>query len=160
MSVHPIERHCPKCDAEPGRPCVGSRGYQRKAYHRERGSRRALVAIAEHGHRTDSPIEEALAAIVAGWIDHHDVEGVTLATQVPVGPYRADIMIEVAGHRLVVEADGSRYHNTADAIAHDKRRDRFFLLQGIAVMRFTGAEIARDPRGCAAEIGLWIRANR
>ena len=156
---HPIERACLKCGAEPGQPCAGSRGQPRKAFHRERGSRRAVLAAVTHGLRVDSPIEDQMAAAIVGWIDHHDVAGVTVTTQVPVGPYRADIMLETAGRRLVVECDG-KCHNTADAMQHDKRRDRYFTLRGIAVLRFTGAEINRDPRGCAAEVGIWIRAQR
>lgn len=160
MTYHPIERPCAKCGSEPGQPCVGAKGRERRAFHRGRGSRRSIVAVAEHGHRIDSPLEEALVAIIVGWIEHHDAVGVELATQVPMGPYRADILIEVAGRKLIIEADGARYHNTPEAIAHDKRRDRYFTIQGIAVMRFTGEEINRDPRGCAAEVGLWIRAQR
>ena len=109
-----------------------------------------------HEHRVDSPIEDSLVANIRGWIDHVEAVGVVLRTQVPVGPYRADIVIEVGGRLLVVECDGARFHNNPEAIQHDKRRDRYFTIQGYAVMRFTGAEIARDPRGCAAEVGMWI----
>jgi very-short-patch-repair endonuclease len=65
-------------------------------------------------------------------------------------------MIESGSRKLVVECDGATYHNNPEAVAYDKRRDRYFVLQGLAVMRFTGAEIRRDPRGCAAEVGVWI----
>ena len=155
MSVHPIERHCHRCGAEPGEPCIGKRG-ARKAYHRGRGGRQAVTAITSHRLKTESPIEEELTANLLGWIEHHGAWAVTVRTQVPVGPYRADILIESDGRKLVVECDGATYHNNPEAIAHDKRRDRYFALQGIAVMRFTGAEIRRDPRGCAAEVGMWI----
>lgn len=152
---HPIEQHCHKCGAEPGQPCVGKRG-PRKAMHMGRGARSSVEAITPYRLKTESPLEELLAANVLGWIDHCGVTGVTVSTQVSVGPYRADMMIECRGQRLVVECDGATFHNNPKAIAHDKRRDRFFVLQGIAVMRFTGEEINRDPRGCAAEVGLWI----
>ena len=152
---HPIGRHCVKCGAEPGQPCIGKRG-PRKAFHRERGSRNAVAAITAHRLKTESPLEELLTANILGWLDHYGIDDVSVTTQVPVGPYRADMMIEVDGRRLVVECDGATFHNNPEAIAHDKRRDRFFVLRGLTVMRFTGAEIRRDPRGCAAEIGLWI----
>jgi very-short-patch-repair endonuclease len=67
--------------------------------------------------------------------------------------------VEAANDRLAVECDGISYHNSRDAVEYDKRRDRFFAVQGVFVMRFTGAEINRDPRGCAAQVGLWVRAR-
>lgn len=159
--AHPIESYCPKCSAEPGQPCTGKYGRVRKAFHRGRGSRRSFDRVDDHGYRTDSPLEQEMAATLVGWIEHHGAEQwVRLSTQTPVGPYRADILIEVGAHRLVVECDGATYHNSADAVQRDKRRDRFFAIQGIAVMRFTGAEINRDPRGCAAQVGLWVMARR
>lgn len=89
-------------------------------------------------------------------MDHNDV-GIPITTQAAVGPFRADIMIEDGARKLVVECDGAAFHNSADRIERDKRRDRFCAAQGISVMRFTGSEIHRDPRGCAAEVGVWIR---
>ena len=100
-----------------------------------------------------------MVGAITAWIDHHDADAV-LTTQVPLGPYRLDMVIESGNRRLVVEADGAAFHNSPAMIEHDKRRDRFCVTQGYAVMRFTGAEIARDPRGCAAQVGLWIRAQR
>lgn len=161
MSAHPIERHCPKCHALIGVACRGPRGKVRKSFHRERGVRQIIKAATDHGKRTESPIEAGLLSFILGWLDHHEVFGWEVSTQVPVGPYRADIIVEApSGKWLAVEADGAQYHNTKEAVARDKRRDRYFAIQGVAVMRFTGAEINRDPRGCAAQIGLWIRANQ
>lgn len=157
---HPIEQACPKCGAEPGRPCVGKNGRERRAYHRERGSRRAINAMVDHGQRVDSPLEQDLLAAIFGWIEHHDAHYAAVATQVPVGPYRADIAIAVGDRCLIVEADGESFHNSREAVRRDKRRDRYFALEGHSVMRFTGDEIRRDPRGCAATVGLWIRGRK
>jgi len=79
---------------------------------------------------------------------------------VPIGPYRADLLITSAQARLVVECDGAAFHSNPEAMERDKRRDRYFLTQGVPVMRFMGSEIKRDPRGCAAQVGIWIRAQR
>lgn len=155
----PIESHCPKCDAVPGQPCIGPRGHERRTFHRGRGSRRAAaLAYSPHLHKIESPIEDDLAGAITAWIDHHDSDAV-VATQVPLGPYRLDMVIVSGNRRLVVEADGAAFHNNPAMIEHDKRRDRFCVTQGYAVMRFTGSEIQRDPRGCAAQVGLWIRAQ-
>lgn len=156
----PIESDCAKCGAVPGQPCVGSRGQARRAFHRGRGSRRMEAAqYRPHPLRVDSPIEDKLAGAVAAWIAHHEITDADIETQVPLAPYRLDMVVTVAGRRLVVECDG-RTHNSPDAVAHDKRRDRFCVTQGMAVMRFTGAEINHDARDCAAQVGLWIRAQR
>ncbi len=155
----PLDKACPKCGAEPGQPCVGSRGHMRKAFHRGRGSRRSVHAIYAAGLKSESPIETELSDAIASWIDAHDADA-TIKTQEPIGPFRADILIESRGRRLVVEADGAAFHNSEDQVERDKRRDRYCVLHNIAVMRFTGREIVRDARGCAAQVGLWIRARR
>lgn len=153
--TQPIERNCPKCGAQPGLPCVGGRGSARRSFHRERGSRLRLEEHDTTGIRADSPIERALLGSILSWIAHNDAQ-VEVSTQEPVGPFRADILVTDGDRRLVVEADGAEFHNSPEQVERDKRRDRFCATQGIAVMRFTGAEITRDPRGCAAEVGLWI----
>lgn len=157
---HPIAFPCAKCGAAAGQRCQGKRG-ERKAFHRERGGQRLRSPLIEvEPGLTDSPIEHILLSALVEWIDHHDVDFAEVETQVPFGPYRADIMVTVGEHQLVVEADGSTFHNHAKMIEHDKRRDRYCTLHGIAVLRFTGHEITRDPRGCAAQVGLWIRGRR
>lgn len=155
----PLDNVCPKCSAAPGQPCVGARGHERKQFHRGRGSRRRAHAVYSTDLQTESPIEKDLADHVSAWIDHHGADA-TITTQVSIGPYRADILIESRGDRLVVEADGAAFHNSIEQVERDKRRDRYCVTQGIAVMRFTGREIARDPRGCAAQVGVWIRGRR
>lgn len=154
--IHPLDRVCPICGADTGHPCTGKRGQHRKSFHRSRGRRpRARPIYVCDSLRTESPIEEMLAGAITEWIDHHGVRA-TLATQIPIGPYRADILIEADGRKLVVECDGAAYHTSPDQIAHDKRRDRYCVANGLAVMRFSGDEIKRDPRGCAVQVGKWI----
>lgn len=158
---HPITALCVKCGAVPGQQCMGSRGQERRRFHQGRGSRRAeQAAYLPHQHKVESPLEDMLAGAIEAWIDHHDIIDATVETQVPLGPYRLDMLVTVAGRKLVVESDGVAYHSSQDAVERDKRRDRFCVTHGMAVMRFTGPEINRDPRGCAAQVGLWIRAQR
>ncbi len=157
---HPLDNDCPSCGAEAGQKCVGARGHERATYHRARGSKRNAHPIyVDRSIPTESPIETLLVATVLEWTDVHGIGGVLITTQAPVGQYRADILIEVGNHKLVVECDGREYHTSPDQVARDKRRDRYCASQGIPVMRFTGSEIHRDPRGCAAEIGVWIRGR-
>ena len=159
--THPLDSHCPKCGAIPGQVCIGKRGHERKAFHRERGTRRNHAALHVSRHQTvESPIEAVMVAAIDEWLECHGVDYAAVSTQVPFGPYRADIWVQASGHNLVIECDGAAFHGSMEQVAHDKRRDRYCALQNIAVMRFSGAEIMGDPRGCAAQIGAWIRGRQ
>lgn len=108
---------------------------------------------------TESPIELKLLQAIRGWLDHNDLHGhYTARTQVRVGVYRADIMLvdSASDDRLVVECDGREWHTSEKQVARDKQRDRYFAARRIPVMRFSGTEINRDARGCAAQIGEWV----
>lgn len=153
-----LHRICPMCGAEAGQPCIGRRGHERKSFHRARGSRRKAHAIYSVDHlKTESPIEELLAGTLLGWLDHAEITYATVQTQATIGPYRADILVQVGERKLVVECDGAAYHSSPEQVERDKRRDRYCAARGINVMRFSGAEIHSAPRGCAAEIGLWVK---
>lgn len=152
----PIERYCPRCGAEPGLRCIGGRGQERRAFHRARGQRRVLHPVfREPKVQTESPIEKMLVGSLLGWIEYHGASA-AVKTQAPIGPFRADILVEDQGRSLIVECDGAAYHSSRESVERDRRRDRYCVLNGISVMRFSGNEINRDPRGCAAEIGMWI----
>lgn len=160
---HPWERSCPKCGAMAREACAGKRG-PRKSMHRERwlGFNFRALPGAEDAD-TESPIETKLMQAVRGWISHNCVSGLVLKTQAKIGPYRADLLIEdrrpEAARRLVIECDGQEFHSSEQAIDRDRRRDRWFAANHIFVMRFSGAEIHRDARGCAAQVGIWIKAR-
>lgn len=155
----PLDRVCPACGAEAGQNCIRKWGGVRLSFHRARGSRRRAPFEAKAGRLpTDSPIEAILASYILGWLDHYEVTGASVRTQAKLGRgYRADILIEISGRKLVVECDGDAFHTSPKQVAHDKLRDRYCATNGMTVMRFTGSEINRDPRGCAAEVGMWIR---
>lgn len=154
----PVERICPTCGAEAGQPCVGARGHERKSFHRARGSKRKAHAIySVPAKAVESPIEQLLAGALLGWLEHYGISYASVVTQAPVGPYRADLLVTVGARKLVIECDGAAYHGSPEQVERDKRRDRYCAARGICVMRFSGKEIHRDPRGCAAEIGLWVK---
>lgn len=155
---HPLDIQCPLCEAVPGQVCVGKSGRERKAFHRARGTRRKAPhpIYFKRVENTESPIEAALVRTIREWLDFNGYLA-EVTTQAAIGPYRADILIEQDGRQLVVECDGAEFHAvTKEQVERDKRRDRYCAARGICVMRFTGAEITRDPRGCAAEVGVWI----
>jgi very-short-patch-repair endonuclease len=99
-----------------------------------------------------------MVAVLMEWLAHADISGVEVKTQGAIGPFRADILVTKVSRQLVVECDGAEFHAMSkEQVERDKRRDRYCAARGICVMRFNGAEIHRDPRGCAAEVGLWIK---
>jgi very-short-patch-repair endonuclease len=156
---HPLNIDCPLCLAEAGQVCLGKNGKERKAFHRARGTRRRAPhpVYFRVTDRTESPLEQTLCGAIREWIEVHGFLS-EVRTQVEVGPYRADMMVEDDGRKLVVECDGREFHAvTKEQVERDKRRDRYCVAKGIFVMRFTGSEITRDPRGCAAEVGCWIK---
>lgn len=74
---------------------------------------------------------------------------------------RVDILIWVPGDdkfKLVVECDGFQYHNTKDSFERDRKRDRLFKSKGYQVIRFSGAEIFRDPVAVSSELFDFIDA--
>lgn len=84
-----------------------------------------------------------------------------LRTQHQVGRYTADFHFTSSRDDktafLVVECDGHDFHErTKEQAAHDKKRDRYFAAQGIAVLRFTGSEIWRDAASCSREIESFL----
>lgn len=54
--------------------------------------------------------------------------------------------------RVVVEADGRRWHTTAQAMADDRRRDRTAAVNGWVVIRVTWGDVVDRPDAIAAEI--------
>ena len=84
--------------------------------------------------------------------------GVEVWSQVPVGAYRADFLLRICMDEAVgpvwaaVECDGHDFHEkTKEQAASDKARDNHFQSLNIAVLRYTGSVIWRDPAGAAAD---------
>ncbi|MGE4247483.1 MAG: endonuclease domain-containing protein, partial [Parvibaculaceae bacterium] len=64
--------------------------------------------------------------------------------QAPIGPYVVDFVCLSA--RLVVESDGLS-HATAEAAAHDGRRDAFLRREGFRLLRVSHGEVLANPEG-------------
>ncbi len=64
------------------------------------------------------------------------------------------------GATVLVECDGHDFHEKTKAqAAKDKRRDRALIAKGYTVLHFTGSEIWRDPKKCAAEVFDQLRTG-
>ncbi len=84
--------------------------------------------------------------------------------QAIVGDYRVDFLLTptasgLTGRKIVVECDGHDFHErTKEQAERDRSRDRG-LTAGHTVLRFTGSEIYRNPRACAAQIETFVRGE-
>lgn len=79
--------------------------------------------------------------------------------QVSIGRYRVDFLVKRRGYApgLVIEADGKEFHrDNPERGYHDYERDRWFRGRGYDVMRFSGARIAADADGVAAEVHRFV----
>jgi very-short-patch-repair endonuclease len=74
----------------------------------------------------------------------------TPETQVPIGPHRVDFLWRDL--HLVVETDGRDTHDGFVAFRDDRVRDRALQAAGFDVLRFTGAEVFREPAAVAREL--------
>lgn len=65
---------------------------------------------------------------------------------------RPDFMLRVDQAALYVEIDGHEFHqSTRQQVARDRQRERAIAEGGDVVIRFTGSEVTKDPRGCAEQ---------
>jgi very-short-patch-repair endonuclease len=113
-----------------------------------------LAALMHAPHSYAAPMVRAIAH---GQSDMPMVHGMAVVPQFSVGGYRADFA--VVGHDfngrefyIDVECDGHKFHNDKNAVARDRKRDRFFQASGWYVMRFTGSEIHNNPEACGSEV--------
>lgn len=108
--------------------------------------------------KCESPIEQLFAAALgAVTLTLPPAKRPKLETQVPIGRYRADIVIvgPNGAPRIVVECDGAAYHKD---VAKDAQRTAAIEQQGYRVLRRTGSEIHHNPlayaKGLLREVGM------
>lgn len=85
---------------------------------------------------------------------------IDLQVAVPIGTYRADMVMEakidaddVEMPKVVIECDGFTFHDkTRDQAIRDRARDRYMQREGFVVARFAGDEIVEQPFACAFEV--------
>jgi very-short-patch-repair endonuclease len=81
-----------------------------------------------------------------------------IVSQHGLGRFRADFALIMAGGRkVVIECDGIEWHDrTNQQFISERQRERDILILGWPVMRFTGAELMRDPDACAADVAAYL----
>jgi hypothetical protein len=95
-------------------------------------------------------VERPLARLwLAAWLPEAP-PGTLVEPNCKVGPYRVDFLVLP---RLVVEIDGEGpVRASSDQVVRERRRDRYLVAQGYAVLRFAGDEVWSNPWRCAAEV--------
>ena len=76
----------------------------------------------------------------------------SIASQVPIGIYIADFVIY--GRSIIpaiIEIDGHEFHKTKEQRFADYKKERYFMSEGYAVVRYMGSEIFVDAAKCADE---------
>jgi very-short-patch-repair endonuclease len=108
-----------------------------------RGLRKLHHVLSTH-RVTDSGLERRFLALV-------DDAGLRPPdTQITLCGFRVDFVWPELG--LVVETDGLTYHRTASQQARDRVRDQRLTAAGYTCLRFTNAQVRRDPRSVVATL--------
>jgi Protein of unknown function (DUF559) len=72
---------------------------------------------------------------------------ILVTSQFQFNQYRVDFMATMFdgfASLLVIECDGHEWHEkTKEQASSDKKRDRYFVMKGICVLRFSGSEIRK-----------------
>jgi predicted transcriptional regulator of viral defense system len=117
-----------------------------------------LDTIHPETRRTRSELERLfLAMCVETGLPHPEVN---VWLEVPGGrPLQADFLWR--RHRLIVEADSHRFHDTSSAFERERERIQRFELAGWRVSPCTWAQVERQPQQVATTIrGLLDQASR
>jgi Protein of unknown function (DUF559) len=95
-------------------------------------------------------VERPLARLwLAAWLPAAP-PGTLVEPNCKIGPYRVDFLLVP---RVVVEIDGGGpVRSSSDQVVRERRRDRYLVAQGYAVLRFAGDEVWANPWRCAGEV--------
>ncbi|MBX5491291.1 MAG: DUF4011 domain-containing protein [Chloroflexi bacterium] len=109
----------------------------------EKGPAALLAPLTSEGGHPESPFEVAVA-------DALHARGLTVVSQVGVGPYRIDLAIkdEVTGRYLLgIECDGATYHSAPTARDRDRLRQEVLERLGWRIHRIWSTNWLKDPEG-------------
>ena len=121
-----------------------TRELERLTGERRPGAARLGVAIAEPLTVIRSELERRMRALCR----RHGIAEPLVNT--PVCGFEVDFHWPEV--RLVVETDGGEFHRTRRAFEADRRRDVILTTAGLRVVRFTHAQVTREPAVVAAQL--------
>ncbi len=107
---------------------------------------------------TESELERRLFSLVRFLPEVPDIER---QVSMPWSPDRATIVDGFIGSwRLILEADGRRWHTRIQDFERDRWRDNEAAIHGLHVMRFTWHRLEHDPEGVLDQLRRFERARR
>lgn len=121
---------------------------RRVATGRVRGAGRLFPLLDRRGHDAWEPPGNLLERYLDQLVDH---PGVPPATR--QHPFRFEVVpmivdLYIAAWRLILEADGRRWHSRRADFERDRARDNAAAARGLAVLRFTWRMLTQDFEGC------------
>jgi very-short-patch-repair endonuclease len=131
-------------------------------YEQLRGGRRPGMAtmrrlIGLRSHQGFLPPASVLERMLYGVLDRAGMPAYIRQARVPWSPDQVvDAMLRDA--RLIIEADGRRWHTRMADFERDRRRDRVAAEHGYRTMRYTYADLGHDQDRVAAEVCAAARA--
>ncbi len=134
-----------------------------------------VVTFLDH-HGSTSPIEKIFYTAVRtiqkinsiddwAWAtpDESSIKiGLEILPQFSIGHYRVDFLVRMHPtpnqdgsqqiKEVIIECDSQEFHERSEKERrYEKKRDRFFQINGYKVFHFTGSEIVREPFRVAGE---------
>jgi len=73
---------------------------------------------------------------------------ISFKSQVKLGRFYVDFILEVNNSKVIVECDGKDYHDPDK----DKERDKVLTIEGYKIFRFSGSRLFKDCDSCLNEI--------
>lgn len=120
----------------------------------EQAEQRIMVA-----ELCESPIERIACLELFSLYESFPVGECKVQPQVIIGKYVVDFLISYELPKtnktleIVIECDGHDFHEkTKEQVARDKERDRFMILEGYTVLRYSGHEICEDPNRIVQDV--------
>lgn len=107
-----------------------------------------LVSLEDMRNACESPAELAFLDTMVSKFqlregrDGLQGEQITLKSQVKIGRYRLDFLID---DRVVVEVDGATWHSSSEAVVRDTQRDKFLSGQGFVILRIPAKTVFNAP---------------
>lgn len=100
-----------------------------------------------------------LSRLEEGFIAHLRTEGLALPqTNRPAGSHHVDC--RWPDHRLTVELDSFRYHNSRQSWERDRHREREARARGDEFRRYTWTDVFEQPKPMVGELRSFLSASR
>lgn len=115
---------------------------------RVRGSRSLLGLLDERGEAGWVPPHTELERHLDRLVDDPRVPLATRQHPFAAGAGRMIVDLYIAEWRLILEADGRRWHTRRADFERDRARDNAAAAQGLVVLRFTWQMLTQDMEGC------------